>query len=83
MDDLRRLVADDLHDPRMRMAERVDAQTREEVEIAPALNVVNVHSLSAGDGERIARVGVQQVFLSERNNFWIRQHNDDLAKSSL
>src|ERR1019366_10138401 len=82
VDALRRLVADNLHDAWVGMAERINAQSGEQVEIAPAVNVVNVHSLPPRNGERIASVGIQQVFLFQRNNFFIRQHDDDLAKVS-
>ena len=82
VDDLRRLVADDLHDARMGVSERIDTQPGEEVEVPFALDVVNVHALAPRDGNRIARVGVQQVFLLSFDNLLI-SHDEDLRKSSL
>ena len=83
MDDLRRLVANDLHDARMRMAQRVDAQSGEEVEIALAFDVIDVHALAARNGQRIAGIGVQQVFLFAIDDLLISRHDDDLAKVLL
>ena len=71
VDDLRRLLADDLHDARMGVAQRVDAQPGEEVEVALALDVINVHAFAAGDGDGIAGIGVQQIFLFAFDNFLI------------
>ena len=71
MDDLRRLLANDLHDARVSVAQRVDAQPGEEVEVAFALDVINVHAFAARDGERIAGVGVQQIFLFPFDNLLI------------
>ena len=80
VDDFRRLLADGLDDAGMGMAQGIDAQPGEEVEIAPAINVVNVNSLSARNGKWVAGVGVQQVFLLKRYNFFISKHDDGLAK---
>ena len=71
VDDLRRLFADDPHDARVGVAERVDAQPGEQVEIAFALDVIQVDAFAARHGDRIASVGVEQVFLFAFNDFLI------------
>ena len=83
MDYLGCLVANHFNDAGMGMTQSVDTQPRQEVEVAAALNIVKVHPLAASNGQRVASVSVQQVFLFQGNNFFIRQHDDDLAKFSL
>ncbi len=83
VDDLGCLVANHLHDAGMRVTQRIDAQPGKEVEIALALDVINVHALAARDGQRIAGIGVQQILLFPIDNLLVGRHNDDLAKTLL
>ena len=83
VDDLGRLVANHLHDAGMRMTQRVDAQPGQEIEIALALDVKDVHALAARNGQRIAGIGVQQILLFPIDNLLVGRHDDDLAKTLL
>ena len=83
VDDLRRLVADHLHDAGMRVAKRVHAQPGQEVQIPLAVHVVHVDALAARDGHGITRIGVEKVLLLTLDDLLIRRHDDDLAKSLL
>ncbi len=82
VDGFRSLIANDLHDARVRVAERIDAQSRKEVEIALAVDIENVDALAARNGQGIAGIGVQQVFLFALNDLLIGRH-DCLAKVLL
>ncbi len=61
MHQLRRLIANRLHDPRMRMPQRVHADPRNKVQIALAINVEEKHALAAAQHDGIAVIGLQQV----------------------
>ena len=83
VDGLRRLVANNLHNARMRVAKRIDAQAGEKVEVTAALDVINVHALAARDGQRVTGIGVQQEFLFAIDDILIGRHKNDLSKASL
>ncbi len=83
VDDLGRLIANDLHDARMRMTQRIDAQPGEEIEIALALDAIDVYTLAPRNGQRIAGIGVQQILLFPFDNLLVSRHDDDLAKVLL
>ena len=65
------------------MAECVHAQPAEEVEIALAVDVVDVHALAARDGHRITGIGIQQEFLFAIDYLLVGGHSNDLSKTSL
>ena len=62
------LFADHLDQPRMRVAERVDADARDEVEIALARWIEDVAAFAALEHQRIAGVGLEQVLALERSH---------------
>ena len=55
------LLADDFRQPRMRVAERVDADSGDQIQIALARRVVHIAAFAAMDDQREARVVLQQV----------------------
>ena len=57
------LLADHLHQARVRVAERVYADAGDEVEVALAGWVKNIAAFAAIQHERIAGVGLEQVFV--------------------
>ena len=57
MDELAALLGDGLLDGGMRVAERVDADAAEQVEIAVAVFVDEIHAFAAREEKRIAIVG--------------------------
>ena len=61
MDQQAGLLADDFHDARMGVPERVDADAGEEIEVAAALQIVKVAAFSAGQSERITGIILEQV----------------------
>ena len=60
MDQLAALLGDGLLDRRMRVAEGVDADAAEEVEVAFAVFVDQMHAFAALKEERVAVVGAEQ-----------------------
>ncbi len=83
MNELRRLIADDLHDARMRVSKRVHAQTRDKVEVPFAFDVVDVNAFAASQSQRITGIRVQQILLLQLNDFRISRHNADPRKNLL
>src|SRR5207245_3217964 len=61
MHQLRRLLPNRLHNPRMRMPQRIHPQPRHEIEIAIALDVIDKNSLAPAQHERIAVISLQQI----------------------
>ncbi len=57
-----RLRADDFGDPRMRVAQRVDTDPGDQVQVSLAREVVEIAALTAGQHERITRIILQQIF---------------------
>ena len=57
---LRRLIANRLHDPRMRVPQRIHAQPGNEIQIALALDVVEKHALAPAQHDGIAVISLQQ-----------------------
>ena len=55
------LLADDLGNARMRVAEGVDADAGEQVQVTAAFQVVNPATLAARQHQRIAGIVLQQV----------------------
>ncbi len=58
-----RLLADHFSEARMRMPQRVDADSSQQIQIALAGSIVNVATFSALQNHRITRVVLQQVLL--------------------
>src|SRR5207244_1243027 len=54
------LFADYLHDSRMRMAQRIHAETGYEIEIAFAIQIVKKNAFAALEDQRVAVVGLKQ-----------------------
>src|SRR5271169_7163337 len=71
---LRRLIANRLHDSRMRVAERVHAQSGNEVQIFPALEVVQENALPALKGDWVTVVGRKKKALFEIGNLLQIRH---------
>ena len=80
---LRRLVADDLHDPRMRVSERIHAQAGKKIKVALAIDVPQVNAFAARHGDGITGIGVQQIFLLARDDFLISGHDEHLGESFI
>ncbi len=57
----RRLLANNLHDARMRVPQRIHADAGNEIKVAAALQVNDENALAAGDGQGIAVVNGDQV----------------------
>ena len=62
------LFADHLDDAGMGVAQRVDADARDEVEVACAVDVVNIAALSPMRDQRIAAIVLQQVVAFQVDN---------------
>ncbi|SPF39321.1 hypothetical protein SBA1_270036 [Candidatus Sulfotelmatobacter kueseliae] len=75
---LRRLLANRLHDPRMRVPQRIHAQSRNKVEIALALDVIHEHSLAARQHDRIAVISLQQKLLFPFCDFFKGSHKNSI-----
>src|SRR5579863_3197367 len=58
---LRRLLPNRLHNPRMRMPQRIHPQPRNKVEIAPVVQVVKKHALPPRQHNRITVISPQQI----------------------
>ena len=69
MDGARRLLADDLYDSRVGMAQRVDSNPGDEVQVAAAFQVINKNALAARDGQGITVVNGDQVPALELDDF--------------
>src|SRR5208282_351991 len=62
MHQLRRLLANRLHNPRMRMPQRIHSQPRNKVEIARSFSVIKKHALAPAEHDGITVVSPQQIF---------------------
>ena len=70
------LFADYLHDSRMRMAQRIHAQTGYEIEIAFAVQIVEKNAFAALEDQRVAVVGLKQKLTFALDDFvrvWHRE----------
>ena len=61
----RGLVANHLHDARMRVAQRVDADAGDEIQVTLALGVLHIASLAARQRQRITGIILEQIFALE------------------
>src|SRR5262249_22152908 len=59
----RRLIVDDGGEPRVRVAERRDADPRQQVEVFTAVDVIEARTLPAHERHRLTLVGLQDVAL--------------------
>jgi len=69
VNDAGNLLTDDLHNPRMRMPERVYAQSSNKIEVLSTLEVIQENALPALKGNRIAIVGWEKKASFEIGNF--------------
>ena len=60
MDKPRGLLANDLHDSRMSMAERIDSKATDKIQVLASSGVPQIHAFPFDQGQRIARVGLEQ-----------------------
>src|SRR5207249_3179885 len=70
------LFADYLHDSRMRMAQRIHAETGYEIEIAFAIQIVKKNAFAALEDQRVAVVGLKQKLTFAFDDFvrvWHRE----------
>ena len=65
VDQQRRLLADHLDQARMGVAQRINTDSRDEIQVTLAFDVVNVAALASGQHERIPRVVLEQVIALE------------------
>ena len=59
------LLADHLHQPRMRVPQRIYADSRDQIQIALAAHIPNVTALAADQYQRVTSIILQQVFALE------------------
>ena len=59
------LLANHLHQPRMRVPQRVHADAGNQIQVALAGGVVDIATLAASQHQRIARVVLKQILLFE------------------
>ena len=62
MNQRRRLLPDYLDDAWMRVPQRIDADSRDEIQVALAFQVVNVSAFPAAENQRIAGVILEKIF---------------------
>ncbi len=74
VNDAGRLLADRLHDPRMRMAEGVHAQPGHKVEILFAFEVIEENTFAALEGYGITIVGGEKKALFEIDDLFEARH---------
>jgi len=59
------LLANHLHQPRMRVPQRVDADPRDQIQVALARSVIDVAALAASQHQRVSQVVLKQILLFE------------------
>src|SRR5579863_9809556 len=74
---LGRLLTNRLHDPRMRMPQRIHPQPGDEIQVALALQVIQKHALAAAEGDGITVVSLQQVLLFKVCDLFKSIHRND------
>src|ERR1700731_4715977 len=74
VNNLRRLLPSRLHDPRMRMPQRIYSQPGNKVEIAPVLKVVKKYALPPRQHDGITIISAQQISLFKVCNLFESFH---------
>ena len=62
MNQQRCLLPDQLDDAWMRVAQRIDADSGDEIQIALAFQIVNIRAFSAAQNQRITSVVLEEIF---------------------
>ena len=70
MQQLLSLVGNRASEARMGVAERGNADSRQQIEVLAALGVVQSHALTADEGDRVSAVGLQHVARFARLNLF-------------